>query len=308
MREVNLRGVDLNLLVALDALIEEANVTRAALRAGMSQPAMSRALGRLRHLLGDQLLVRGAAGLQRTTRAEALRPRLVALLAEVRSLVSDEVFVPHLYEGQWVIASTDHQTIMLLPRLMARISREMPKVDVRVVPLAGDVYPRLLSGEIDLAFSVSETPMPLQLRRQALYRDRFVTLLRQGHPALTDWTLARFAALDHVLVTIADDGKGVLDDTLAAHGMSRRIALRLPHFMAAIGIVATSDLVVTLPFSIAGRFAGAFGLAIVDPPLARQPFEAISIWSEAVDRDPAGQRLRALTREESRLIEGVMPV
>jgi DNA-binding transcriptional LysR family regulator len=308
MREVNLRGIDLNLLVALEALIEEANVTRAAGRAGMSQPAMSRALGRLRHLLGDQVLVRAAAGFQRTARAETLRPRLAGALAEIRGMIADEPFVPALYSGQWVIASTDHQTILLLPRLMARLSREMPRVDVRVVPLTNDARDRLLGGEIDLAFGVTETEVAPQLRRQALYRDRFVTLLRQGHPALADWSLARFAALDHVLVTIMDDGKGAMDAVLEAQGMSRRIALRLPHFVAAIGIVATSDLAVTLPFSIASRFAQEFRLAIVETPLSRPPFEVVSIWSEVVDRDPAARHLRAIVREEARQIPGVLPM
>jgi DNA-binding transcriptional LysR family regulator len=308
MREVNLRGVDLNLLVALEALIEESNVTRAALRAGMSQPAMSRALGRLRHLLGDRLLVRGVSGLLRTARAETLRPRLAAVLSDIRGLLTEDAFDPLLHEGQWVIASTDHQTILLLPRLMARLSKEMPMVDVRIVPLGGDATDRLVAGRIDLAFAVAETAMPPQLRRQALYRDRLVTLLRQGHPALEDWSLARFVSLDHVLVTIMDDGRGAVDAVLAGLGLSRRIALRLPHFVAAIGIVATSDLVVTLPFSIANRFARDFDLAIAEPPIQRPPFEVVSVWSEVVDRDHAQRMLRAIVREEARAIPGVMAV
>jgi DNA-binding transcriptional LysR family regulator len=308
MRQVDLRSVDLNLLVALEALLEEANVTRAAGRAGMSQPAMSRALGRLRALFGDKLLVRGAAGLLRTARADMLRPRLSAVLSEIRGLVAEESFDPRLHEGQWVIASTDHQTILLLPRLMARLSSQMPRVDVRVVPLGGDANERLLAGRIDLAFAVAETALPPTLRRQALYRDRFVTLLRRGHPALTNWSLERFVALDHVLVTIMDDGRGAVDAVLEGMGLSRRIALRLPHFVAAIGIVATSDLIVTLPFTIASRFVAEFDLAIAEPPLNRPPFEVISVWSEVVDRDPAQRMLRAIVREEARAIPGVIAV
>jgi DNA-binding transcriptional LysR family regulator len=308
MREVNLRSVDLNLLVALEALLEEANVTQAAARAGMSQPAMSRSLGRLRHMFGDKLLVRGSPGLIRTAKADALRPRLAAALDDIRGLIADDPFVPELFSGQLVIASTDHQTIMLLPRLMARLSREMPKADIRVVPLTGATNARLLAGEINLAFSVAGAPLPLQLKRQALYRDRFVTLLRQGHPALADWSLARFTVLDHVLVTIGDDGKGAMDALLEIQGLARRIALRLPHFVAAISMVAASDMIVTLPFSIADRFAVEFRLAIVETPLAAPSFEVISVWSEVTDRDPADRYLRALVSEEAPLIPGVTPI
>ena len=308
MREVNLRSVDLNLLVALEALIEEANVTRAAVRAGMSQPAMSRALGRLRHLFGDPLLVRGVTGLQRSARADSLRPRIAVALGQIRDLIVDTPFVPETYEGQWVIASTDHQTVMLLPFLIARVSREMPKVDIRVVPLLADTNTKLLAGAIDLAFGIAEANMPPNLRRQSLYRDRFVTLLRQGHPALDHWSLSQFLTLDHMLVTINDDGKGAIDAVLDTQGLSRRIALRLPHFIAAIGIVARSDLTVTLPFSIASRFAGEFGLTIVETPVARPPFEVVSIWSEVVDRDPPARYLRAIVKQEAAKVPGGMPI
>jgi DNA-binding transcriptional LysR family regulator len=308
MHQVNLRGVDLNLLVMLDALIRARNVTRAAEATAMSQPAMSRALARLRHLLGDPILVAGPGGLQPTSRARLLQPRLAALLEEARGVIGAESFDPLTYRGEWRIASTDHQTIMQLPLFMARLAREAPLVDVRVSAASQDVFARLAKGEIDIAFGVAETRVPRSLKRQGLYRDRFVTMLRAGHPALADWSLERFAALDHVLVTILDDGRGAMDAALEGQGLARRIALRLPHFFAAINIVSASDLVVTLPFTIAQRFAKDYRLAVIEPPLAYPPFEVISLWSEAVDHDPAGRFLRAIVREEARRIPGAMPL
>jgi DNA-binding transcriptional LysR family regulator len=308
MHQVNLRGVDLNLLVMLEALIRERNVTRAAETVAMSQPAMSRALARLRRLLDDPILVRGPDGLQPTLRARALQPRLAALLDEARGVIGARGFDPLTHRGQWRIASTDHQTILQLPLFMARLAREAPHVDIRVSPASQNVFEQLARGEIDLAFGVAETPVPDILKRQGLYRDRFVTILRQGHPALSDWSLERFAALDHVLVTILDDGRGAMDNALGALGLSRRIALRLPHFFAAINIVAASDLVVTLPFTIAERFREEYRLAVIEPPLAYPPFEVIALWSEAVDHDPAGRFLRAIARDEARRIPGAMPL
>ncbi len=308
MRELNLRTIDLNLLTALEALFAEAHVTNAAMRAGMSQPAMSRALGRLRRLLNDPILVRGPSGYVLTARAQGLKPRLAVLLGDVRALVTEEEFDPRTLVTVLTIASTDHQTIMLLPRLMARLSKEAPRVDVRVVPFVDSTLDRMMDGTVDLAFGVGETMLPPMFKRQALYRDRFVTLVRKGHPAAGSMSVERFVSLDHVLVTIFDDGRGAMDAVLAARGLTRRIALRLPHFFAAISIVAVSDLVVTLPMSIASRFAADYGLVILEPPIERPAFEVVSMWSEAVDRDPAARFLRGIVREEARKIEGVMPL
>jgi DNA-binding transcriptional LysR family regulator len=266
MREVNLRSVDLNLLVVLAALLAEVNVTRAAAKAGMSQPAMSRALGRLRALLGDPLLVRGAAGLTLTPFARAVQPQLEAVLGDVRGLLAERQFDPAQLKGMVTLAGTDHQTIMLLPRVMRELSRQAPALDVRVTPLTPATPARMLAGTIDLGFgTLSDSGAPLQ--REPLYRDRFVTLLRDNHPALDDWTLARFVGLDHVLVTINDDGRGAVDTVLDGLGLTRRIALRLPHFFAAISIVAQTDMVVTLPATIAQHFAAEFRLQILATPV-----------------------------------------
>jgi DNA-binding transcriptional LysR family regulator len=307
MREVNLRGLDLNLMVLLDHLIEHRNVTHAAAVANMSQPAMSRALGRLRALLGDPVLVRAANGLVPTPRALALRPALRRALAEIQGIVAPVAFDPATWRGQVTIAATDHQTIMLLPHLMARLSRGAPGLDVKVVPFLSAMRDELRAGRIDLAFGVAEVEPGSGLRQEGLYRDTFVTLMRGGHPAAEDWTLERFVGLDHVLVTVLGDGRGVLDEDLAHLGRERRIALRLPHFYAAMAVVARSDLVVTLPRSMALRFKESFGLVALDPPLARPPFTITAIWPEVLDADPGTMWLRRVVREEASRVENVMP-
>jgi len=307
MREVNLRGIDLNLLVVLEALIEQRSVTRAAALANMSQPAMSRALGRLRALLGDPILARGAAGLVPTPKALALHPKLKNVLADIRGLVADAPFDPGALAGSFAMAATDHQTIMLLPRVMARLSRQAPGLDVTVVPLVAGAIPKLQDGAIDLGFGIAEAAPP-RLLLEPLYRDRFVTLMRSGHPAEGAWSLERFVALEHVLVTVMGDGRGAVDDALLRIGRTRRIALRLPHFYAAISVVARTDLVVTLPASLADQYSESFGLTAREPPIALPQFTTVTLWSEVLDREPGHRWIRNLVREAAAEVEGVLPL
>ncbi len=299
MPELNLRSLDLNLLVLLEALISHQSVTRAALATNMSQPAMSRALGRLRAVLRDPVLARGAEGLVASPRALALHPKLKAILAEVAGLLGTEGFSPAQWQGSVTIAATDHQTITLLPSLMARVHREAPGLDVKVVPLLAPMMADLQDGRIHLAFGIAEQTLPPGLCSDPLYDDTFVTLMRRGHPARRDWTLERYVALDHVLVTVLGDGRGVLDEELDRLGLSRRVALRLPHFYAAMTVVAGSDLVVTLPRSIAVRYTKALGLVALEPPVRRAPFTTTIIWPKVLQADPGVQWLRTINREEA---------
>jgi DNA-binding transcriptional LysR family regulator len=307
MRDVNLRSVDLNLLVVLRALLEHAHVTRAAEVAGLSQPAASRALARLRALFGDPLLVRGDRGLVRTPKAAALRPRVEALLREIEGLIGERPFDPGTLSGRVSLAATDHQTLLLLPSLVRRLSRDAPGLDVTVVPISAPVLRGMLRGEVDLAFAVDEA-LPPDLLFEPLYRDTFVTLMRRGHPAASNLTLDVFLGLDHVLVTIFGDGRGIMDDALAERGLARRIALHIPHFYPAINIVAETDLVVTIPRSIALRYAAPHGLAILEPPVSRPPFTVISTWPAVLDADPTNAWLRGIVRDEVRGIEGTLPL
>jgi len=300
MRETNLRGIDLNLLVLLDHLIAERSVTRAAATSNLSQPAMSRALARLRALLDDPILVRGAEGLVPTARARALQPALARTLAEVRDLLAPEVFDPVSWRARVTISATDHQTIILLPDVIARLSREAPRLDLDVVPLRARELDALRDGRAHLSFGVAEVALPAGLRSRVLYEDRFVTLLRRDHPAAAhDWTAADYAALDHVLVTVLGEGRGFLDEQLAQQGLVRRLALRLPHFYAAMEVVARSDRVVTLPYTLAARFAPGLDLVVREPPVSPTGFTPTLIWPDVHDADPAMRWLREVIAQEA---------
>ncbi len=313
MHEVKLRAVDLNLLTLLGALLRHASVTRAATELGMSQPAVSRALGRLRALLGDGLLVRGPGGaLLPTPRAQALAPRVAALLAEAADLVTPAGFDPGQLRSVMRLAATDHDTLMLLPRLVPRLATEAPGLALRILPITATTPEELAAGRVDLVFSVLGQPLPGSLRQLPLYRDGFVTLLRAGHPALGAWSLDRYCALDHILVSVTGSGTGAVDEALAAQGRRRRVALWLPHFHAAMRMVAVTEMAVTLPRSLAlldeaGGGLAARGLAMRDPPLPVPGFTITAIWPEVLANAPAHRWLRGHVAQAARGLPHVLP-
>eukprot|EP01037_Dinobryon_pediforme_P030705 gene30705-34890_t len=239
MQEINIAGLDLNLLPPLGALLRRRNVTRAAVDVGLSQPAMSRALSRLRDLIGDPLLVRGGGGLQLTPRAAALLPKVEAALNDVRALFHEPAFDPAAERRVIRMAASDAQTVLLAPAIMARLAREAPGLSLRMESYGPDLVSRLERGDIDLAFALSTTPLPPGALSEPVSDDRLALVMRRGHPAADrDWVLADYAAYDHVVVALTGDGQSDTDALLAAGGVPRRIALVTPHFTAAVAAVA----------------------------------------------------------------------
>lgn len=294
MREVNLAGIDLNLLVALDALLAERSVTRAAERVGLSQPAMSRALGRLRALFGDRLLVRTASGLVPTPRAEALAPRLRLVLAEVGQIVRAPAFDPAQLRGTARIGMPDYLSILVLPHLLRRLERDAPGLDIALAPPRATTPAELESGDLDLA--VGNFPdVPAGFYGKTLDTDGFACVVRRGHPALAEpLTLPVFAGLRHALITIRDDrSPGAVDKALARLGLERRIAVRVPNFLAAPLIVAETDLVITLPRRLAQWLAGRADVAVLEPPLDLGTFSIMLLWHERRSDDAEHAWLRA---------------
>ncbi len=304
MREVNLAGLDLNLLPALEALLRRRNVTRAAAEVGLSQPAMSRALARLREIFGDPLLVRVGDRLAATPLAEKLAPKAAAALDELRGLFRAEDFDPSTLRRQIRLAAADAQTILLAPRLIARMQAEAPGVDLRFEPIGRDIIARMEQGHVDLCFATAATPLPPGAVSEPIASDRLALVMRRGHPAANRaWTLADYAAYPHATVAFFGDGVSEIDARLAAAGVERRIALTTPHFMAAIAAVAGSDLVTTISESFARRFAGALDLVLREPPFPHD-LELTAVATRLRAADPAMQWFRRLLREEAAAIYG----
>jgi DNA-binding transcriptional LysR family regulator len=285
MHQVDLRGVDLNLLALLEALFEAKSVTGAGDRLDLSQPATSRALGRLRRTLGDPLFVRGADGLVATRRAMALREPLARALAEVRAIIASPRFDPATAVGAVRLVAPDVDAATLVPRLLHAFATQAPGLDIVLSPRGGDTFATLAADNADLAFGLFDSA-PAGFHRQRLYSDTMVCVVRRGHPALKrGLTLARFIELKHALITITGEGGGAVDTALAAKGLSRRIALRIPSFLAAPLVVARSDLIVTMPRRPAAEFAALAPLTLVEPPLAIPGFDVSQLWHERQHAD-----------------------
>lgn len=293
---------DLNLLVALHALLSERHVTRAASAVGTSQSAMSRALGRLREMFDDPILVRTKAGMVPTARALALYPEVEELLARIREVIRPARFDPRAAVGAVRIAAPDIVSYMLVPPLLQRLAREAPGLDLEVVGWSGRWREELERGAVDLTVGIPMGDEP-NLYSRPLVTHAWACVLRKGHPALSKkWTVELFAGLDHVLVSLVGRGGGHVDEALAAHGLTRRIALRLPYPALAPRIVAETDLVVTSPRWLALKLASAGDIVVRRPPIPVPPVRIALVWHERSHRDPQQRWLRdALAREAAAL-------
>lgn len=289
----DLSAINLNLLVALGALLEEANVTRAAARLGVTQSAMSHSLRELRELLGDQLLVRGPRGMLRTPRAEALRGPLRRGLSELERVVAGQVgWSPARDARVFRVAAGDLVSVQLLPSLLERIGREAPRVDldVRAADLPRSVA-QLESGELDVLVAL-EVDAP-GLRRRALLHDRFACLVRAGHPHVADGLdLDLYCRLPHVLIAPRGESGSFVDTALAGLGRARRVALRVPYFLVAPLVVARSDMILTAPASLARELAAHYPLVVLPVPFDLPGFTLHLVWHERFDDDPGHRWLR----------------
>lgn len=288
----NLRRLDLNLLVTLDALLAEHNVTRAAQRLNFSQPSVSVHLAKLREIFGDPLLLPGPRGMRPTARAEALRePLRLALEAVERAVSPQGPFDPARAQQTWRVASADYgESAVLLPAL-AGLRALAPACRLAVLQMQPSrVAKQAEQGEIDLALHTTQGA-PEGLRRRALFTERYVLVGRAGHPRLKRRpSLAQFCALEHVIVSPDGGGfHGVTDEALASLGLSRRVVLSVPHFLFVKSVVASTDLVALLPERLV-RDAPA--LRVVEPPLELPGYEMSMLWHERSHRDPAQRWLR----------------
>jgi len=295
MHRKHLRALDLNLLPVLQALLRHRNVTRAAAAVGLSQPAASRALGRLRALFEDPLLVRAPGGLALTARAQAIERQINPALAAVRGIFRAESFVPADIEHTVRIAATDAVAVLVGPALSARLRREAPRVRVQFQNYGNDAERRLQAGELDFAFALASTPLPPGTRSALVAQDRLALVMRRGHRASRGRiTLEQYAGLTHAAISISGDGRSEIDAELATHGLEREIGFTAPQFTAALAVVAGTDLVTTVSRSFAARLAPALGLVLREPPLATPALAYVLVWARIRDHDPVVNWLRSV--------------
>jgi DNA-binding transcriptional LysR family regulator len=314
-RAVNFRTLDLNLLRVFDAVMSEGNLTRAAERLSMTQPAASHALKRLHTAVGEELLLRTAFGMRPTARAEALWPQVRSALAQLQDALSPRSFDPTRDAVNFNIAMADATAAMLLPQLVSAIESERALANIRILPLTTRDPRRLVEdGDADLAVGYFPNAIAAivaqgddaTLHHRRLYASEYVCVMRRDHPlADAELTLDAFVAAHHLLVSFSGRPHGFVDQALAALGRQRRIVLTVNQFATAGSVVAKSDLLTVLP----RQFLPATGAEhrLVDRPLPLQlaPVTVEMMWHLRKDGEPAHRWLRdrlceAATRQPRR--------
>jgi DNA-binding transcriptional LysR family regulator len=294
---MDLYGIDLNLLVAFDALMAERSVTRAGLRIGRTQPAMSAALSRLRLLLRDELFVRSSAGLQPTPRALELAAPLSAALADIgRLLDAQRAFDPARATLTFTLGLSDHPAMVVLPPLLRRLAEHAPdvRIKVRAFTAREDAITLLDAGEVDAAVGVPGAVTP-RIPTLPLFMENFVCVMRRGHPlAKKSLTLERFLAQQHLLVSPEGDGVGLVDTLLSKIGRRRHVAVRVPQTYAAPAAVAATSLLATLMAGVVRASGLREQLTLKQPPpeLALEPIPFVLHWHRRNDAHPAQRWLR----------------
>ena len=292
---MNLASLDLNLLVALEALLEEGSVGRAAERVSLSQPAMSHALKRLRTLVRDPLLVRVGPKMQLTARADALRLPLREILSRTKALLESEPFDPRRSTRTFRISVSDNATDLLLPALLQRLEHDAPNVSLRIQ--AGE-RSALDQGELgrnlDIAVACYPKNFPGFYQRR-LFTDRDACAIRRNHPLRKRLRRRKeFLAARHVAVVGRTVTEDPVDSWLRHEGLTRNVALTVPHYLQALHVVAQSDLTAVIPERLIRAYAGALGLEAAVVPLDVGTFDEFLLHPAATHSDPGCVWLRGL--------------
>lgn len=299
MNDMHIKSIDLNLLKALDALLENESVSKAAEAVNLSQPAMSRALNRLQHVVKDPLLVRSGRGMVLTPRGEALRAPVRDALAQVALVFKPDVFDPSKAEDRFRLMAPDYLAQMIMPPVLAQVFNLAPGIRVEMENLSATGIAEMCAGTISLGFGVVDDGPALEnVASQALFQDRQVCLMRKGHPLVESGvTLERYAATTQAMLSITGRGGGRIDDVLKEHGLSRTIALRITQFMTISAVIAPTDLIITVPEVLARQvMTNDLCLMTLPDELQTPAFTVSQIWHERFTKDTAHQWLRRLIK------------
>lgn len=290
----NIRNIDLNLLVAFNALYDARNVTRAAERLALTQPTVSGMLTRLRDLFGDPLFVRTQHGVLPTPRADDLSEPIKALLSDVEVLVTPTEFDPASAAMTVSISANDYMQHSLIVPLIRSLRKKAPGIRLALLPayIAG-LADKLARGTIDLAVTIPEFAGP-DLPRSLLYTERYVCVARKGHPLNgKKLSLEDYCRFDHVIVSPTGGSfEGPADQALADLGASRRVSVSLPSFHVLLETIRTDDFLALVPERL--LYGKTAGLKLFEPPITVPDFDVIASWHHRVDKDPAQRWLRAL--------------
>jgi LysR family transcriptional activator of mexEF-oprN operon len=300
MSEINdsqLRRLDVTLLLVFEETMASGKLAAAASRLGLTQSAISHALGRLRDIFGDELFVRLPHGVRPTARAEALRAPLAEATRLLAASIQPATFDPATSDRVFRIAAQDYTTAMFAAELTSEAERAPeerssgPRFIFRAL-VRGEALDALRAADVDLALGLI-APRGEGFQAERLFDDDYRVVARADHPTLSlGMTLTRFRSTGHVLVAPGGTLEGIVDRALATMGHARRVVLSVPYFLAALAAVARTDLIATLPRRIAERYAADFGLTTFAPPLPIRRFAVSMVWTRRAGADPGHAWLR----------------
>ena len=305
---MNLARIDLNLLVYLDVLLREKNVTRAAELLGITQPAMSNGLKRLRSLFNDPLLVRTSEGMSPTERAIALRPQIAeALMLMEHAVLPRDAFDPLESKRIFRVMASDYSESTLIPMVLKRLRSEAPDVTLDILTPSDVSFHDVEHGRVDMAINRFST-MPQSFHQSLLWRDSFSCVLSKDNPIINDFTLENYLEARHIWASKTGMGVGVgvdpedvqqlgwVDEALSALGYKREIRVFTRHYQVAMLISSQNDLIATLPSRLAELPYHMENLVVVPPPFEIQPIQLKMAWSSLLHHDAGHQWLRQLIK------------
>ena len=298
--ETNLRNFDLNLLLVLDGVLREGTLSNAAKALNVSQPTISSSLARLREILQDDLFVRSGNGMQPTPRALALKEPVQRVLAAVKGEILDTGrFDPLTEIRPYTIATPGIGETLFFPRLVARLAQDAPRVNLHSTVVGPrHLEDALEAGEVDLAVGYFPDLARPTTMQQTLFTHGFTCLARAGHPVINNpLTLEAFLEAHHIVVGSEGSSQELFEDALAKRGLERRCALRSPHFMSLPFVVASTDLIVTVPRAVAAFFSGLADLQVLDPPIDIPEFAVKQYWHRRFHHDARVTWLRTIMSE-----------
>lgn len=286
---------DLQQFRVLLAIHDSGSVTGAAHKLNMSQPAVSNALAKLRSTFDDPLFVRIANRMEATPRTLALLPRLQEVL-EILDLeiLSNPGFEPASSSREWIFCLSEVGEIVFLPRLFERLQQESPRASVRTISLTPDqLAPSLLEGKVDSILGYFPDLVTPDIYQQRLFSHKLSCLLRAGHPAAQQpMSLATFCQLPHLQVSNGGRSQEMYEAHLNEAGIQRNIALQTSHYLSVPSIIASSDLLVVLPRTVARLYANNPSVQVVEPPIELPPYDLKHYWHARFHKDPRSQWLR----------------
>lgn len=301
MSQVDLSKIDLNLLVALDVLLEERHVTKSAERLGLSQPAMSRTLSRLRSVFDDPLIVRVAKGYAPTSRAEQLSGPLKAALSEIRGVFAESEFNPATAVNTFRLSTLDYSELVVFPELISRIRTAAPLVQMEVLQRSIFSTDEIIDGSTDISIGLMPGPLPKHCMVQKLLEDDYACVMHKNHPIANEvLTIENYLRFPHSIIHTGKSPGSYIDDALAQLGHTRRIVKRSPHFIASLFSIGKSDLLQTVPRRLATPLLAPADLVLHDLPFSLKPMVLSQIWHARNTNNPQHQWLREQVYEAAK--------